>query len=64
MGQRLGALETLVEFGLGNFDGDGAVEAGVIGLVNVTHPSRADGREDFIGAEFVAGRERHLIDKA
>ena len=46
------ALEAFVELGLGSFDGDSAIEARIVGLVDVTHPALANGREDFAGPEF------------
>jgi hypothetical protein len=32
--------------------------------IHLAHPALADGRDDFIRAEFVAGLERHLTDLA
>src|SRR5215469_6381542 len=52
-GARL-ALEALGEFALGDLQRDDAVQARIAGLVNLAHPARADGREDLVGAEFVA----------
>ena len=43
-----------------DLQGDVASEASVAGAVYFTHAARAEGRDDFVGAEFVAGRERHL----
>jgi len=34
-----------------DFNGDGAVQAGVGGLVDLTHAARAKAREDLVGAE-------------
>lgn len=34
-----------------NFDGDGAIEAGVSGFVDFAHTARADRREDLIRTE-------------
>jgi len=45
-----------------SLDCDDAVEAGVASLPHFAHPTGADGREDFVGAEFVAWLERHLND--
>ena len=59
------ALEPLLEVGVGgdvlgeDLDGDGAVQAGVAGFVHLTHPARADGREDLVWAERGAGSEGH-----
>ena len=47
-----------------DLDGDGAVEASVARLVDFAHSSSADRGEDFVGAEFVAGGERHIRDRA
>ena len=58
------ALETLAELGVGNFDRDVAIQARVVRLVHFSHSALADGRKDFIGAEFVAGGERHMSDSA
>ncbi len=38
-----------------HLDGDGAVQAGVTGFVDLPHAARADGREDLVGAERGAG---------
>ena len=58
------ALESFAELGLGNLDRDDAIEARVAGLVHLAHAARADGRKDFVRAEFFAGRERHVRDSA
>ena len=42
-----------------DFDGDGAVEAGVFGFVDFAYAAGADGGDDFVRAEFVAGAEGH-----
>jgi hypothetical protein len=44
-----------------NFDGDGAVEASVLGTINLSHTARTEGRENFVRAEFGAGDKRHLL---
>ncbi len=36
-----------------------ALQLGVAGAVHLAHAARADGREDFIGAESVTYREGH-----
>jgi hypothetical protein len=46
---------------VGDLDGDVAIQAGVVGSVDFTHAAFSDGSEDFIGAEFVARREPHMI---
>jgi len=45
-------------------NGDDAVEARIERLVHLAEATRADGRQDFVGAEFVAGRQGHLSDRA
>ena len=47
-----------------DLDGDRAIEAGVARLVDFSHSSSADRGEDFVGAESVAGGERHIRDRA
>lgn len=37
-------------------DRDDPFEPRVVGLVDLAHATGADRREDFVGAEFVAGR--------
>src|SRR5271154_959056 len=58
------ALETFAELGVGNFDGNDAIQARVTCFVDLAHPARADWRVDFIGSEFVARRKRHVLDSA
>ena len=53
-------LKTLAELGLGNLHSDGSVQASVARFVYVAHATSADGCNDFVGAEFVAYRQRHL----
>ena len=54
-------LEPLLQIGIGgdmlgeDFNGHGAVQAGVAGFVDLAHAPRADGREDLVGAERRAG---------
>jgi hypothetical protein len=43
-------------------DGDDAIKARVAGLVHLTHPARANGREDFVRTESFACGKRHLLD--
>ena len=50
-GQSLGIL---CEGGGQNFDRYFAIQLGVLGAIDLTHPACTDGREDFIRAEFVA----------
>ena len=48
------AFEALVEIGLGDFQGDRAVEPGVAGFPHFAHAPFANMGEDLEGAEFVA----------
>jgi len=57
------ALEALRELLRGDFDRDVAPQPRIAGAIHLTHASRADQRENFVGAEFVAGRKRHLFSK-
>jgi hypothetical protein len=43
-----------------DFDGYSAVQTGIAGAINLTHPARANSGEDFIGAQASVGLERHL----
>ena len=58
-------FESLLEIGVvgqmgrQNLDGHGAVEAGVLGFINFTHPTGSDERENLVGSEFAAGGEGH-----
>jgi len=36
-----------------------ALQLGIARAIDFAHAARAEGREDFVGAEFVAGSERH-----
>ena len=63
------SLESLLEIRISrnvlgqHLDGDGAVQAGVAGLVDLTHPARADLGGDAVGTERGAGLEGHrLVD--
>jgi hypothetical protein len=56
------ALEAVREAFLRNLDGDLTVEARITGSVYFPHSSRAEGLEDFVRAEFLAGGERHRSD--
>ncbi len=42
-----------------NLDGNGAVEAGVLGTIDFSHAARAEGRLNLVRAEFRAGGQRH-----
>ena len=60
-------LEPLAEIGIvgdmrgEHIDGDGAVQAGVGGFVDLAHASRAEGGLDLVGAERGAGLQRHKL---
>jgi len=41
-------------------DRHGAIQPRVVGLPHLAHPTSAQWREDLIGAEYVAGGERHV----
>ena len=69
-GDRLGfPLEPLAQIGVvsgmrqEHLDGDGAVEAGVAGLVDLPHASCTKGRLDLVGAERGAGLQGHLVGR-
>jgi hypothetical protein len=38
-----------------HLDGHRAIEARVVGAVDLTHPARADGCDDLVGTEMIAG---------
>ena len=44
------------------FDGHVAPEPRIASPVHLSHAARADGVEDLVGAEFIAGGKRHSID--
>jgi len=54
-------LESLPDFGMTgyvrgkDFDGNGAIEPGVFGLVDFTHATCTEGYKDFIGTQLGAG---------
>ena len=52
-------LRTGVQMSRENFDGDGAIEAGVAGAVDLAHASGADGRLNFVRPELRSRHERH-----
>lgn len=43
-----------------NFNRDIPAEPCIPGLPHLAHASRTDPRDDLVGAEFVAGRDRHI----
>ena len=51
------ALETLAELSGRDLDRDDTIEPCVAGLVHFTHATRANGRNNFVRAEFVSGRK-------
>jgi len=59
------ALEALAQFGsIGkvirkDFDGNGALQTRIAGAVHLTHPTRTNRGEDFIGPEALATEDRH-----
>ena len=62
-GDRAGfAGEALGELRVGNFDRDIAIQPGIMRAIHLAHAALADGRKDFVGAEFVADRKRHTRD--
>jgi hypothetical protein len=52
-------LETFREFLLRDFDRNHAIQSSITRLVHLAHPASANGREDLVGAEFVACGKRH-----
>ena len=48
-------LEAVAEFGGGDFDGDGAVEARIAGLVDLAHAARSEQIQNLVGAHARAG---------
>ena len=46
-----------------HLDGDGAVEAGVRGFVDLAHTARTEGGVDPVGAEGCAGFQRHAYER-
>ena len=52
-------LEALGEVFLGNLDGDSTIQPRVAGFVHLAHPTRADGRENFVGSEAGSRSQRH-----
>jgi hypothetical protein len=56
------ALEAVVEALRGDSGGHLTTHPRISGAVHRSHTAHADGREDFIGAEFVAYTKRHVLD--
>jgi hypothetical protein len=64
-GDRAGlAREALGELRIGYFDGDVAIQPGIMGAIHFAHTAFAHWAEDFVRPEFVAYGERHLIESA
>ena len=63
-------LEAAAAFRIGrrfdgqDLDGDVPAQARVPGLVDLSHPARADGRKDLVRAESRAGREHHVASRS
>jgi hypothetical protein len=52
-------LESRAVVALEPFDGNIAIQTRIAGFVHLSHATRANAREDFVGSEFVACRKRH-----
>ena len=70
-GDRLGfAFEPLFQIGISrdvlrqHLNGHGAIQARVSGLVDLTHPARAEGGFDLVGAEWGSSRQCHQWQSA
>ena len=48
--------------GIGEFDRDVPVQTRVPGAIHLSHAARAEERKDFVRAEFITGRKRHMAD--
>jgi hypothetical protein len=57
-------LEAFRELRGGNLYSHVAVQTRISGAVHLTHAPSANGREDLVGTEFFADRERHVIESA
>ena len=44
-----------------NLDGHVAPQSRIVGAVHLAHSPGADGRENLVGTQFLASRERHVI---
>src|SRR6266446_5764965 len=58
------AGKALGELRIGHFDRDITIQPGIVGTIHFAHPAFTDWRQDFIRAEFVAYRKRHMQDSA
>jgi hypothetical protein len=55
------AFEAFGKLGVGDFDGNGAVETGIAGLPDLAHAAPAERGEKLVGTEFLAGRGHWAI---
>src|SRR5215471_20529325 len=53
------SLKAVTELRSRDFDRDVAIQAWIVRLPHLSHPTFADGRKDFVRAEFVAYGKRH-----
>src|SRR5271156_2860251 len=56
-------LKARTERGVGELNGDVAIQPGIARPIHLSHTTRAKERKDFIGTEFVSDRKRHRADK-
>ena len=56
-------LESFTELSGRDLDRDVAIQTRVSGAINLSHTPRTDKCEDLIRAEFVAGLERHVVNR-
>src|SRR5579864_2462415 len=57
-------LEALRELRGGDFDGHVTIQPWITRAIHIAHATCANRSKDFIWAEFVACRERHVLDSA
>ena len=57
--QALAELCVIREMAAENFESHDAIEADVLGFVNLPHPAGTDGADDLIGTEASTATERH-----
>jgi len=58
----LSRAKTIAELGCGGLDGDDTVKTRIPRLPHLPHATRAKRTKDLVGAEFVAGRDRHVSE--
>lgn len=65
-GARIASIRAATSFCIAGMTWNGhiATKSPVACFVDFTHPASANGRDYFVGAEFVAGREAHMGDSA